>query len=457
MNLRKLLLTNNECYKVGKKIIVKGIMVHSTGANNPNLKRYVGPDDGLLGVNQYNNHWNQARPGGRQVCVHAFIGKLADGTIATYQTLPWDMRGWHSASGSKGAAHDTHIGFEICEDGLTDATYFNKVYQEAVELCAYLCKEFNLDPMKDGVIIGHYEGHQRGIASNHGDPKNWFPKHGKSMDTFRSAVKALLGDLWSNAVEPKPPVVNNPPTTIKNNEKTIWDFLSGKALNDYAVAGIMGNLYAESGLNANNLQNAYEKKLGLTDAEYTAQVDNGKYTNFVKDSAGYGLAQWTYWSRKEALLKYAQTQKKSIGDLTMQLEFLWKELQGYKAVMNVLNSAKSIREASDVILTQYEKPADQSEAVKVKRANFGKTYYDKYATKQAETGKVLYRVQTGAFSKKANANALAAKLKAKGHDTYIVKVGDLYKVQCGAFSVKANADKLAATLKSQGFETFITK
>ena len=93
MNLHKLILTENACYKAGQKITVKGIMVHSTGANNPYLKRYVGPDDGLLGVNKYGNHWNQPTPDDREVCVHAFIGKLADGTIATYQTLPWNYRG----------------------------------------------------------------------------------------------------------------------------------------------------------------------------------------------------------------------------------------------------------------------------------------------------------------------------------------------------------------------------
>lgn len=201
MNLRKLILTNNACYKAGKTITPKGIMVHSTGANNPNLKRYVGPDDGLLGKNQYNNHWNQDKPDGRQVCVHGFIGKLADGTIATYQTLPWNMRGWHCGSGAKGSGNDTHISFEICEDGLTDVSYFNAVYKEAAELCAYLCKEYKLDPVADGVIIGHFEGHKRGIASNHGDPNNWFPKHGKSMDTFRVEVKRLI-----SATEPtKPP------------------------------------------------------------------------------------------------------------------------------------------------------------------------------------------------------------------------------------------------------------
>lgn len=187
MNLRKLIFTNNACYKAGRKITVKGIMVHSTGANNPWLKRYVGPDDGLLGKNKYNNHWNRAMD--RQVCVHGFIGKLADGTIATYQTLPWNMRGWHGASGKKGSVNNTHIGFEICEDGLTDPIYFNKVYQEAVELCVYLCKMFNLTE-KD--IICHCEGYKMGIASNHSDVMHWFPKHGKSMDTFRADVKVLL-------------------------------------------------------------------------------------------------------------------------------------------------------------------------------------------------------------------------------------------------------------------------
>lgn len=201
MNLHKLIFTENACYKAGKKITVKGIMVHSTGANNPWLKRYVGPDDGLLGKNQYNNHWNQAMD--RQVCVHGFIGKLADGTIATYQTLPWDHRGWHAG----GSANNTHIGFEICEDGLTDSTYFKKVYQEAVELCAYLCKQFGLTE-KD--IICHSEGYKRGIASNHGDVMHWFPKHGKSMDTFRAAVKALLA---SNTEKDEPAQEETPAVT----------------------------------------------------------------------------------------------------------------------------------------------------------------------------------------------------------------------------------------------------
>ena len=218
MNLHKLIFTENACYKAGKKIKVKGIMVHSTGANNPTLKRYVGPDDGLLGKNQYNNHWNTYHPGGREVCVHAFIGKLADGTIATYQTLPWDHRGWHAG----GSANNTHIGFEICEDGLTDYTYFQKVYREAVELCAYLCKEYGLTEQN---IICHSEGYKQGVASNHGDVMHWFPKHGKSMDTFRAEVKALLA-IGADATEEKPaePTVTYPEklTTGYYRVRTDW-------------------------------------------------------------------------------------------------------------------------------------------------------------------------------------------------------------------------------------------
>ena len=173
------------------------------------------------------------------------------------------------------------------------------------------------------------------------------------------------------------------------NEKKIWDYLLGKIGNAFGVAALMGNLKAESSLNPRNLQNSYEKKLGMTDDEYTHAVDSGTYTNFVRDAAGYGLAQWTYWSRKQNLLNFAKERGTSIGDLEMQLDFLWKELGSYKTVLAALKEAKSVREASDVVLTKYEKPANQSDSVKMARAKYGQTYYDKYAaiSKQESGGK----------------------------------------------------------------------
>lgn len=171
--------------------------------------------------------------------------------------------------------------------------------------------------------------------------------------------------------------------TGKNNEEKIWNYLKAQGLTDCGVAGLMGNLYAESGLIPTNLQNSYEKKLGYTDATYTEAVDSGAYSNFVRDSAGYGLAQWTYWSRKQALLDYAKAAGKSVGDLETQLGFLMQELAGsFKAVLNTMKSATTVKAASNAVLLQFERPADQSAAVQTKRAGYGQTYYDKYAKKE---------------------------------------------------------------------------
>lgn len=201
MNLLKCILTENDCYKTNEWISVKGVMIHSTGANNPTLKRYVQPLEtdpnydeliSLIGYNRNANDWN--RPD-TNACVHGFIGKLADGSIASIQTLPWAMRGWHAGSGTtRPSANNTHISFEICEDGLDDPEYFRKVYREAVELTAYLCEQYNLDPLAPEVVICHSEGYRLGMASGHADVEHWFPRFGKSMDDFRADVKAEMED-----------------------------------------------------------------------------------------------------------------------------------------------------------------------------------------------------------------------------------------------------------------------
>lgn len=148
---------------------------------------------------------------------------------------------------------------------------------------------------------------------------------------------------------------------------------------------MMGNLFAESALSPINLQNTYEKKLGYSDSAYTKAVDNGTYTNFVKDSAGYGLAQWTFWSRKQNLLNYAKSKGVSIGDLNMQLEFLMQELNaGYKSLLNTLKTTNSVSEASNGVLLQFERPADQSSAVQQKRASYGQNYYNQFASTKGE-------------------------------------------------------------------------
>ena len=165
-----------------------------------------------------------------------------------------------------------------------------------------------------------------------------------------------------------------------DNAQKIWAKLRSAGLTEAGAAGLMGNLYAESGLNPRNLQNSYEKKLGLSDADYTAAVDCGVYPNFVTDGAGYGLAQWTYSSRKAALLACAKARGRSVGDLDMQVDYLLLELWNlFQAVLGLLRTTTSVREASDCVLLQFERPADQSAANRARRAVFAQEFYNTFA------------------------------------------------------------------------------
>lgn len=183
----------------------------------------------------------------------------------------------------------------------------------------------------------------------------------------------------------------------KNVEEQVWNFLKSKGLNDYGVASLMGNLYAESGLNSKNLENTGNTKLGMTDDEYTRAVDNGTYTKeqFINDGFGYSLPQWTWHSRKRAYYEYAKSKNKSIGDLETALEFLYKELStSYKSVLTILKTAKSVKEASNAVLLKFECPYDQSVAVQNKRASYGQKYYDKYAKSKNKDGESVMGYKT---------------------------------------------------------------
>lgn len=224
MDFNTLFLTNNECYssqvgKVDKK--PQGIVVHSTGANNPLLRRYVNPDDGRLGKNKYNNHWN--RPGVEK-CVHAMIGQDKDNIVCTYQLLPFNICAWGVGSGKKGSYNYTpmYLQFEICEDGLDDEVYYNQVMSEAKELCAKWCKEFDI-PVEN--VVSHKEACARGYASNHGDCDHWLKKFGDTMDGFRADVKALMEvkeepETPEDPIEPSVP--EDPVVTEPSEEKSAW-------------------------------------------------------------------------------------------------------------------------------------------------------------------------------------------------------------------------------------------
>lgn len=167
-------------------------------------------------------------------------------------------------------------------------------------------------------------------------------------------------------------------------ETFVWNYFIEKIGNEYGVAGLMGNLYAESGIIPNNLQNSYNTSLGMTDEEYTRLTDTYAYKNFYSDSAGYGIAQWTIRSRKLGLYNLwewgvQQGIYTSISDISLQCDYLWQELQlDYSGVLSVLQTASSVKQASDIVLHNFENPADQSVSVEVYRASLGQGYYNTF-------------------------------------------------------------------------------
>lgn len=200
------MMTNSTCYKQTRKMDIKGVLWHSTGANNKTIKRYVQPSENdkncqsliaKIGKNTSRTDWNHSS---QQAGVNAWIGALADGSVAAVQTLPWNYRPWGCGSGPKGSCNTGWIQFEICEDNLSDPNYFAKVYKEACELTAYLCKTYNINPNGsvnvNGVtvptILCHQDSYQLGLGSNHADVYHWFKKYGKDMATVRKDVAALM-------------------------------------------------------------------------------------------------------------------------------------------------------------------------------------------------------------------------------------------------------------------------
>ena len=200
--------TKNDCYKAARPIDgPKGIVVHSTAAPNPWLKRYVDCPE-QCGVNKAGNHWNRSsKEMGRSVCAHAFIGYDKDKRIRVAQILPYEYQNWLTG----GSANKTHIGFEICEPAdLGDKADFAEMWNVVVDYCAYLCKRFGLDPLGENVIIDHATAHKLGWGNNHGDVAHWWPKyHSVYLDDLRRAVAQRMG-MQEPGIPTKPPKPEKP-------------------------------------------------------------------------------------------------------------------------------------------------------------------------------------------------------------------------------------------------------
>ena len=302
MKLVESILTKNPCYTAGRKITVKGLMLHSVGCPQPKASVFI-------------NSWNS--PSYDNACVHGFIDGN-DGTV--YQTLPWNHRGWHCGSGSKGSGNNTHIGVEMCEpacikytsganftcsDTATAKAVAKRTYEAAVELFAMLCRQYSMNPTADGVIISHREGHSRGIASNHGDPEHLWTQLGMgyTMDTFRQAVKAAMDGgssaettdtwyrvrkTWADAKSQKGAF------KVLENAKNCADENPG-----YSVFDVNGvNIYTPN----TAAFSPYLVRVSITDLNIrkgpgTNYAKTGKYTGIgtftiVEEADGQGASRW---------------------------------------------------------------------------------------------------------------------------------------------------------------------
>ena len=302
--------------------------------------------------------------------------------------------------GAKGVDYEA-ITMEIACDPTAPYAINDKVYNSLVNLMADIAIRNNMGELKwkaDKNLVGNPSEQNvlvhRWFASKSCPGDYVYNRLGEICEKANQIIREKTGKPVYPSEQPQPEPTPQP--TSYKDDKYVWDKLKEAIGNEFGVAGLMGNLQAESGVRSNNLQNSFEKKLGMSDDVYTKAVDENIYTNFVKDSAGYGLAQWTYWSRKQNLLDYAKTHNKSIGDLAMQVDFLIIELKQYKDVWAVLQTATSVKQASDVVLTQYERPRDQTDRVKEQRASYGLDFYNKYAKPAEPTpSEVVYTVKAG--------------------------------------------------------------
>ena len=176
------------------------------------------------------------------------------------------------------------------------------------------------------------------------------------------------------------------------DEQSIWNSLRYKGFSEKATAAIMGNMMAESGLIPYRVQgdfgNGYQRSL-----EYTAKVDNGaisreQFAYNGPGGGGYGLCQWTYFSRKLGLYDLAKKRGVSIGDEQLGIDWFYEEVQQgeYRQTWDALRTGDSIYEMTKVMLRNFEKPYDQSESAVAQRAAMANQIYDRckgHPTEQA--------------------------------------------------------------------------
>lgn len=296
------------------------------------------------------------------------VGK--DGSIGL--SVPESDRSWCSSSASN---DNRAITIEVASDSSAPYKVTVKAYNALIDLLVDICERNNIRELKwkaDKSLIGE-------VGEQNMTVHRWFANKacpGAYLYNRHSQIAKEVNERLSEN--------SGGSEIVSNDGEFIWNYLMNEIGNEYGVAGLMGNLFAESGLRSNNLQNSYETILGYTDEEYTNAVDNGEITKsqFISSShGGYGLAQWTFPSRKQALYEmYKEGEYESIGSVELACDYLIYELDNdFPNVLWALIDTKNIREASDIVLHDFESPANQSESVELERYTYAMEIYSKFA------------------------------------------------------------------------------
>lgn len=369
------MMTQSTCYTQTRVFNPKGVLWHCTGANNPNLWRYVQPSDNdprrdillaKIGKNNYGSDWNHTYV---EAGLNFWIGKLADGSVSTLQAMPWNFRPWGCGSGPKGSCNDTHIQFEICEDSLTDKTYFEACYKEACEMTAYLCKMYNIDPygkVQCGgavvpTILCHKDSNDYGVGGAHGDVYNWFNRYGRTMDDVRRDVAALLKGVPSVKPTPEPATKSSPEQFIEE----IAPFVQ-KIAPKYGItcpSAVIAQACLESAYGTSN-KAKYHNYFGLKYREGRVNCHSGVFTDTSSEQlpGGSYVPISTSWYKFDSMEKGVEGYFQFINtpnyanlkDISDPLNYLTRiRADGYATSLNYVTNVLSVVKKYD--LTKYDK------------------------------------------------------------------------------------------------------
>lgn len=166
--------------------------------------------------------------------------------------------------------------------------------------------------------------------------------------------------------------------------ETIFERVRAAGFTVEAACALLAQIQKESLFKPENLEDSRNYSLGMSDWDYVHAVDNGTYTNFVNDAAGFGLAQWTFKSRKQNFLNYFKARNKSIADLETQISFLiWEMKACFGGIWNKCLSSHDLKDLTWVLLDTWENPAEKQNNM-VERYGYAQEWYRKFSSQNGK-------------------------------------------------------------------------